>query len=151
MRAYSCSMQGWRITMEVESCLECNGKDTHFICTSLEGNEQTAFFGVFDGHGGTYTSEYWYVYSCSVTNSRNRLLPNILAQPEYKGKDVVLSVFSNLKTTPDDYKTIMRNGFLAMDSELRTKQDENNCDRSGSTAITAFVTPNHIIVANCGS
>lgn len=137
--------------MEVESCLECNGKDTHFICTSLEGNEQTAFFGVFDGHGGTYTSEYWYVYSCSVTNSRNRLLPNILAQPEYKGKDVVLSVFSNLKTTPDDYKTIMRNGFLAMDSELRTKQDENNCDRSGSTAITAFVTPNHIIVANCGS
>ena len=137
--------------MEVESCLECNGKDTHFICTSLEGKEQTAFFGVFDGHGGTYTSEYWYVYSCSVTNSRNRLLPNILAQPEYKGKDVVLSVFSNLKTTPDDYKTIMRNGFLAMDSELRTKQDENNCDRSGSTAITAFVTPNHIIVANCGS
>lgn len=120
MRAYSCSMQGWRITME----------DTHYICTSLEGNEQTAFFGVFDGHGGTYTSEY----------CRNRLLPNILAQPEYKGKD----------TTPDDYKTIMRNGFLAMDSELRTKQVENNNDRSGSTAITAFVTPNHIIVANCG-
>lgn len=45
----------------------------------------------------------------------------------------------------------MRNGFLAMDSELRTKQVENNNDRSGSTAITAFVTPNHIIVANCGS
>ncbi|KAK8793782.1 hypothetical protein WA171_002913 [Blastocystis sp. BT1] len=120
MRAYSCSMQGWRITME----------DTHVINTSLEGNEQTAFFGVFDGHGGTYTSEY----------CRNRLLPNILSQPEYKGKD----------TTPDDYKTIMRKGFLAMDAELRTKQVENENDRSGSTAITAFVTPDHIIVANCG-
>lgn len=91
------------------------------------------------------------MYSRRVTESRNRLLPNILAQPEYKGKDVGLSVACNGKTTPDDYKTIMRNGFLAMDSELRTKQVENNNDRSGSTAITAFVTPNHIIVANCGS
>lgn len=53
------------------------------------------------------------------------------------------------QTTPDDYKTIMHNGFLAMDAELRDIQNEN--DRSGSTAITAFVTPDHIIVANCGT
>ena len=44
----------------------------------------------------------------------------------------------------------MRNGFLAMDAEMRKKQSDNDNDRSGSTAITAFVTPNHIIVANCG-
>ena len=44
----------------------------------------------------------------------------------------------------------MRNGFLAMDAELRTKQVENDNDRSESTAITAFVTPDHIIVANGG-
>ena len=37
-----------------------------------------------------------------------------------------------------------------MDAELRSKQSENENDRSGSTAITAFVTPDHIIVANCG-
>ena len=55
------------------------------------------------------------------------------------------------QTTPDDYKVIMRNGFLAMDAEMRKKQPENDNDRSGSTAITAFVTPNHIIVANCGT
>ncbi|KAK8829650.1 phosphatase 1B [Blastocystis sp. ATCC 50177/Nand II] len=120
MRAYSCSMQGWRITME----------DTHVICTSLEGNEETAFYGVFDGHGGTYTSEF----------CRNRLLPILLSQPEYKGKD----------TTREDYKTIFRKGFLALDEELKSKQSENDNDRSGSTAITAFVTPQHIIVANCG-
>ena len=57
---------------------------------------------------------------------------------------------SFMQTTPDDYKTIMHNGFLAMDEELRSKQSENDNDRSGSTAITAFVTPDHIIVANCG-
>ena len=55
-----------------------------------------------------------------------------------------------MQTTPDDYKVIMRNGFLAMDAEMRKKQSDNDNDRSGSTAITAFVTPNHIIVANCG-
>lgn len=54
------------------------------------------------------------------------------------------------QTTPDDYKIIMHNGFLAMDAELREKQNENENDKSGSTAITAFVTPDHIIVANCG-
>ena len=37
-----------------------------------------------------------------------------------------------------------------MDEELKEKQKENDNDRSGSTAITAFVTPTHIIVANCG-
>ena len=62
----------------------------------------------------------------------------------------VLIRFVDLQTTTDDYKKIMRNGFLAMDAELRTKQSENDNDRSGSTAITAFVTPKHIIVANCG-
>lgn len=45
----------------------------------------------------------------------------------------------------------MQNGFLAMDAELRNEQTENEFDRSGSTAITAFVTPTHIIVANCGN
>ena len=44
----------------------------------------------------------------------------------------------------------MHNGFLALDDELRSKQSANDNDRSGSTAITAFVTPDHIIVANCG-
>ena len=58
---------------------------------------------------------------------------------------------SFMQTTPDDYKTIMHNGFLAMDEELRSKQSENDNDRSGSTDITAFVTPDHIIVANCGN
>ena len=31
------------------------------MALKLEGNEETSFFGGFDGHGGTYTSEFWYV------------------------------------------------------------------------------------------
>ena len=45
---------------------------------------------------------------------------------------------------------MMMNGFFVMDEELRKKQSENDNDRSGSTAITAFVTPTHIIVGNLG-
>ena len=35
-------------------------KDTHVIQIGIDGNEDVSFFGVFDGHGGSYTSEYWY-------------------------------------------------------------------------------------------
>lgn len=62
MRAYSCSMQGWRITMEVPHLNWSEIQDTHVICTSLKGNDETAFYGVFDGHGGTYTSEFWFAF-----------------------------------------------------------------------------------------
>lgn len=54
----------------------------------LEGNEDSSFFGVFDGHGGTYTSEFWYSFVIVLIFSRNHLLPVLLSQKEYKGKDV---------------------------------------------------------------
>ena len=38
------SMQGWRVTME----------DAHTALPSLPGDPHTAFFAVFDGHGGSY-------------------------------------------------------------------------------------------------
>lgn len=120
LRAYSCSMQGWRVSME----------DAHIIKMRMEDNETTGFYGVFDGHGGVYTSE-----SC-----REQLLGSILSEPEYKGKE----------TTVEDYKVAIRNGFFKMDRNLRSKLNDNHLDHSGSTAITAFVTEDNFIVANCG-
>lgn len=45
----------------------------------------------------------------------------------------------------------MRKGFLECDAEMR-KMDaiQRGDDHSGSTAITAFVTPTHIVTGNCG-
>lgn len=39
------------------------------------------------------------------------------------------------------------NGFLAFDRELALEDRE---EKSGSTAVVAFITPTHIIMANCG-
>ena len=42
MKVGSSSMQGWRINME----------DSHTHILSLPDDQGTAFFGVYDGHGG---------------------------------------------------------------------------------------------------
>lgn len=39
------------------------------------------------------------------------------------------------------------NGFLAFDEEILV---ENANEKSGSTAVIAFITPTYIILANCG-
>ena len=41
-------MQGWRIGMEDAHC--------HYL--SLPGDPSAAFFGVFDGHGGTAIAQH---------------------------------------------------------------------------------------------
>lgn len=41
-------MQGWRINME----------DSHTHILSLPDDPGTAFFGVFDGHGGAKVADY---------------------------------------------------------------------------------------------
>ena len=52
---------------------------------------------------------------------------------------------------PEDLTVSMRKAFLELDAELRQMDAvKRGDDHSGSTAITAMVTPTHIIAANCG-
>ncbi|KAK8803408.1 hypothetical protein WA158_001102 [Blastocystis sp. Blastoise] len=111
-----CAMQGWRASME----------DCHYIETSLPGNVRTGFYGVFDGHGGSYTSSY----------TSEHLLDELLRQQEYHASD----------TTPQQYEQVLKNGFVHFDQKLK----HIITDQSGSTAITSFITPSHIIVGNLG-
>ena len=56
------AMQGWRTSMEVGYGLGCNnGKDAHIVKPAMDFDETTGFFGIFDGHGGSEVSEYWWV------------------------------------------------------------------------------------------
>ena len=42
-------------------------------------------------------------------------------------------------------------GFLACDRNVKAEQDEStDGDRSGSTAVAAFITPTHVVVAHAG-
>ncbi|KAK8797150.1 hypothetical protein WA158_004360 [Blastocystis sp. Blastoise] len=119
-RAYVSSMQGWRSSMEDACLVEC----------SLAGNEKVGFFGVFDGHGGVHASSY----------CMDHLLDCLTSQTDYKGEE----------TTPEDYVLVYKKGYIQFDELVYQDQISHRVDHCGTTAITAFVTPTHIICANLG-
>jgi protein phosphatase 1B len=90
-----------------------------------------SFFGVFDGHGGSFVSDF----------AAKKLLDTILNTDEWKSGD----------RSDVTIKEALRKGFLILDMEL-LQQDEIKLrdDHSGSTGVTAMVTPDKIFVANCG-
>ena len=119
------AMQGWRMEME----------DAHACHTSFALSDSTNdwnYFGVFDGHAGPKVSQY-----CS-----KNLLDCI--------KECVTASTHN-GVTEDAIKEGIRKGFLKLDERL--KQDPiwaTGQDRSGTTAITAMISPQKIIWGNCG-
>ncbi|KAL7060907.1 hypothetical protein AAHC03_09449 [Spirometra sp. Aus1] len=118
------SMQGWRVEME----------DAHVAVLELPGALSTwSFFGVFDGHAGAQVSSH-----CA-----SNLLRHILDTPVFK--DMVAS--SEKQHSIDEIKAAIVEGFLAFDASLL---HDNPSEKSGSTAVVAFVTPKHIYFANCG-
>lgn len=138
------SMQGWRVEME----------DAHTIRSGLgTGMQNSSFFAVFDGHAGDFVSKY----------SSEHLIKTILElwhsqegnhQKGLNNKDGIdemeRSIFSDSETL-EQFKHTIREGFLKMDSDMRKlPKFETGEEKSGTTAVTAFVTPSKIIFANCG-
>ncbi|KAG5449908.1 Protein phosphatase 1A [Clonorchis sinensis] len=118
------SMQGWRVEME----------DAHVARVELSGPFKTwSYFGVFDGHAGARVSEL-----CA-----SKLLETILSTEEFK--KLAQTDEQDLDVTL--LKRGVVNGFLTFDRELAF---EDRDEKSGSTAVIAFITPTHIIMANCG-
>ncbi|CAH8446395.1 unnamed protein product [Schistosoma curassoni] len=116
------SMQGWRLEME----------DAHVAKSELPSPFQYwSYFGVFDGHAGSRVSEL-----CAA-----KLLDAILNTEEFQK----LSFDKEFDTSL--VKKGIINGFLSFDRDLASDDSD---EKSGSTAVIAFVTPTHIIMANCG-
>ena len=123
------SMQGWRIEME----------DAHCASIGLpgEGLKDWSFFAVFDGHAGAKVSAY-----CA-----QHLLTHIASNEDFrasiKGADVPAIM--------DSVKRGIKAGFLDLDDKMRTMPEVvSGEDKSGSTAICALISPDHIFFANCG-
>ncbi|OAF71442.1 hypothetical protein A3Q56_00788 [Intoshia linei] len=170
----TCSMQGWRLSMEDDYC----------ILTSIEGYPGWSFFAVFDGHGGAAASKYCakhlfkhiYLYLKLAKIDENYTTPeqssttsqqttNSKAESE-NSKDEHDSVEGNdfeyftsntyrkesaFDAFEDDVSRCIKKGFLSFDDEMRQNKDfSSGIDRSGSTVICILVTKNDIFIANCG-
>lgn len=154
-------MKGWRPTMEDQHMLEfrlnVGAKKQELQCHSI--------FGVFDGHGGGYTSRYLKDNFVSVFCNRPELeeyaeLEN--SGPESRSDGNGVQLLQDALTAT----------FLKIDEDLMTMHEEkvaaaadaakpqiimakkptalSAMDRSGSTAVVVLLTPHYIICANAG-
>ncbi|XP_057507447.1 probable protein phosphatase 2C 24 isoform X2 [Actinidia eriantha] len=111
-----------------------------FFCRrEHDSADELHYFGVYDGHGGSHVA-----MMC-----RDRL------------HEVVKEELEN-KEARTEWKNAMVQSFNRMDKEViswnesvlaancRCELQSQECDAVGSTAVVAIVTPDKIIVANCG-
>lgn len=108
------SMQGWRVSME----------DAHTALPSLPDDPHTAFFAVFDGHGGSAIAQH-----CA-----KQLHKRIMARPEY---------------SRGNFHDAIQLGYLDMDHSM-TQDPITKDEVSGSTAISCLLTRNSIYCGNIG-
>ncbi|GMT18601.1 hypothetical protein PFISCL1PPCAC_9898 [Pristionchus fissidentatus] len=109
----SSCMQGWRINME----------DAHTHVLSMPEDSGTAFFAVYDGHGGAKVSQY----------AGQHLHITIGKEDSYKV----------------NVEEAMRTGFMTLD-EMMKADDDMKDDMSGTTAVTIIVKNGVIYCANVG-
>lgn len=111
------SMQGWRISME----------DAHAAVLDLNGDAATAYFGVYDGHGGERMAHFAGEKTHELVAASNAF------QSEEKniGKAFV-------------------DGFLGTDAAMLAKCGESGLDSSGCAATAAVITDKIIVCGNAG-
>ncbi|XP_069696174.1 probable protein phosphatase 2C T23F11.1 isoform X1 [Periplaneta americana] len=114
LKVGSSCMQGWRINME----------DSHTHILSLPDDPGTAFFGVYDGHGGAKIAQY----------AGKHLHKYIIKRSEYKEGKI---------------EDALRQGFLDVDNAML--QEESLKDElAGTTAVAIVLKDNKLYCANVG-
>lgn len=117
-------MQGWRVDME----------DAHTHVLGVPGLPDLSFFGVYDGHGGSMVSKYTALHLLEVMRSTESW-----------------AQLTKSKMGLEQLEAAMHSGFLKLDAQMRALPAvQSQEDHSGSTAITAFLTPDSIVFGNCG-
>lgn len=93
-------------------------------------NDDHCLVAVFDGHGGQYAA----IFSAENIASKLKSMEDWHRYMEDQ---------SNIELLGEAF----RKTYVALDEELREKDE---VERSGCTAISAIITPTHIVVANAG-
>jgi len=105
-------------------------EDAHTIVMDMPQLPGFSFFAVFDGHGGSLVAKH----------ASGQLLTDITSAKEFHGCK-----------TAEDLPPAITSGFLTFDRKTRDLPPiQAGADHSGSTAVSAFVTPTHYVIANCG-
>lgn len=130
------SMQGYRLTQEDAHCFLSEPSLTFYDVDSTMSKIDVKIFGVFDGHGGSHSSEF-------ISKTLARVL---LQELSTRGNPL------NKKTTQGLVIHRIKEAFLKADYELHqdisTKTIGQN---SGSTAIVAIIINNtHLYSVNTG-
>lgn len=99
-------------------------EDAHTHMLTLSEDKDAAFFGVYDGHGGSKIASH-------VSKSLHKF---IVRRPEYK---------------QGNYEEAIVKGFLECDDAMR-KDETLKDEMSGSTAITVLSKNNKLFVGNVG-
>ncbi len=98
-------------------------EDFHDAKSSIVGDQVIGLFGVFDGHGGSRAAEY----------VKKNLFDNLLNHPKFVD-DTKLAIAESYKQTDQDY--------------LRAESNQQR--DAGSTASTAVLVGDRLLVANVG-
>jgi serine/threonine protein phosphatase PrpC len=152
-------MQGWRMTME----------DAHMVCTdiSVEGKplpKGHAIFGVMDGHGGDFTSEFAADNFMKIFSANTYLKKYARMSAEDQSnvpgieclRPALAETFANLDLEIRKRQNKRNDAFLSMSKQQQGSngdeppQNRLKFERSGSTCVVVLVTPSHIICANAG-
>jgi len=128
------SMQGWRVRME----------DEHSIVGALQapsGLKNISLFAVYDGHGGSFTSNYAGKHFVNIFGARKEVKE--YASMSQADRDDVPGLAL--------LKSGLANSFLEIDEKMKVARVmERQNDRSGSTIVVVIITPKHLVCANAG-
>lgn len=133
------SMQGWRPEME----------DTHIAHLDVCTMDDFAIFGVFDGHGGGFTSSYLKKHFMEVLGRQEHFqLYSSLPAQSLRDHPIGLELL----------QSAMLMTFLELDENMSKCNDRilfgedgsQKLEKSGSTACLVLVTPKHIMCVNAG-
>ncbi|CAI0443302.1 unnamed protein product [Linum tenue] len=107
------------------------------------GREGTSFFGVFDGHGCSHVAMKCKDRLHEIVEEEIRSYGQ---ENSIEWKETMERSFARMDGEVGDWSTDEAAKATACRCELQTPQ----CDAVGSTAVAAVVTPDKIVVSNCG-
>ena len=144
-------------------------EDAHMVCNVIPVAGQVeplrkghAIFGVMDGHGGDFTSEFAADHFMRFFSSSNRLKKyanmSIEDQSNVPGitclHSALTETFSKLDAEIRKQQIKRNNEILKLSKQQELAEGSPaprvKYERSGSTCIVVLVTPSHIISANAG-